>query len=352
MFDIIVGTRPNFIKAAPLIREFNKNKDSNYRLIHTGQHYSSNMSEEIFRDLELPKPSVYLQSSGTNRADVFADIVSKYQRLISETMRPSAVIVFGDVTSTVATAMTANMLELPIYHIEAGLRSFDRTMPEEINRIITDQISDRHYVSEPSGLVNLDREHVSSDRILHVGNIMIDSLVFNQPKITGIPRKQQEEFVLVTLHRPSNVDSHDKLLSILKELNKLSDDIDILFPVHPRTNNVISDLGEKIKLSPNIYLLEAQRYLNFMALLRDASYVITDSGGIQEETSFMNKPCYTLRDNTERPITIDEGTNQLITVRDIENTYVSFSETSWPADTHIPLWDGKTAERIYTDLLS
>lgn len=349
MVHIIVGTRPNFIKAAPLVRQFKKYGKPEFKLIHTGQHYSREMSDEIFKDLELPIPDIYLGAKGENSAQLFADIVSKYEKIL-DIDRPQKVIVFGDVTSTFATAMTAKMMGITVVHVESGLRSRDLSMPEEINRILTDQISDYLYVSEPSGIDNLLQENISSEKIHHVGNIMIDSLFLQLSKIKQLKNAPVSRYALVTLHRPSNVDDSKYLSNIIEKLNELSVHIDILFPVHPRTRKIIDHNPDQFLISESITLLEPQGYLKFMSLVYRADFVLTDSGGIQEETTYLNIPCFTLRNNTERPITIEMGTNELITFTDIPDLHKRIDRSKKTTSNDIPMWDGMTSERIYNHL--
>lgn len=352
LVHIIVGTRPNFIKAAPIIHQIQKHNYPLFKLIHTGQHFSREMSEEIFRDLELPKPDIYLDAKGGSTVKLFADIMNKYEAIL-RVDNPDKVIVFGDVTSTFATALTARMMGISVIHIEAGLRSRDLSMPEEINRILTDQISEELYVTEPSGVENLNLENISSSKVHHVGNIMIDSLIDQLPKIVNQDNaKKNQTYALVTLHRPSNVDNPEYLSSIIEKLNELSNHIEILFPVHPRTRKIMELHSDKFKFSDKIVVIEPQGYLKFMNLVYHSTFVLTDSGGIQEETSYLKIPCYTLRENTERPITIEMGTNELISLSDIPDLYTRLENKMDRLFQDIPLWDGKTAERIYTHLFS
>ncbi|HXJ42909.1 MAG TPA: UDP-N-acetylglucosamine 2-epimerase (non-hydrolyzing), partial [Bryobacteraceae bacterium] len=311
---IVAGARPNFMKVAPVLRIL---AASDYGfdpvLVHTGQHYSPELSDVFFEQLGIPKPEVHLEAgSGTHGAQT-AKVLEAFEAwLLKAARRPSAVVVVGDVNSTIAAALAASKLGIPVIHLEAGLRSFDRAMPEEINRLATDSISDLLLVSEPAGEENLLREGVPASRIAYVGNVMIDTLAHHVEAVRGKPTQvaPPSPFALVTLHRPSNVDDRDSLANVASFLSDISAQVHVAFPVHPRTRKQLDDFGLSGKLSNNrISLLPALGYLENLSLMCRATMVITDSGGIQEETSWLGVPCLTVRENTERPATISLGTN-------------------------------------------
>ncbi|MEA1972051.1 MAG: UDP-N-acetylglucosamine 2-epimerase (non-hydrolyzing) [Candidatus Cloacimonadota bacterium] len=352
---LIVGARPNFMKMAPLYREFKKYPDEfNVKLIHTGQHYDEKMSKVFFEELQMPQPDEYLGVGSGTHAVQTAKIMKSYEEILLA-KKPDLVIVAGDVNSTVACALDAVKLHIPVAHLEAGLRSFDRQMPEEINRVMTDAISD--YLLTPSidGNEHLNNEGVDKQKIKFVGNIMIDSLVNFLPKaeeseILEWNNLKEKEFVLVTLHRPSNVDRKEGLTIILDAFEEIQKEIKLIFPIHPRTSLRIKELGlqEKVDNMKNLFLLEPIGYYDFIRLQKDAKFILTDSGGIQEESTFLGVPCLTLRPNTERPITITEGTNKLVeldTNKIIEDAKAILSGKEKKGK--IPkFWDGKTASRI------
>jgi UDP-N-acetylglucosamine 2-epimerase (non-hydrolysing) len=335
----VVGARPNFMKAAPIIREMAKHGAVfEQTLVHTGQHYDANMSDVFFDELDLPKPAVNLDvGSGTHAAQT-AQVMLRFEPVLQE-YKPDWVLAPGDVNSTLACALVATKLGVKIAHVEAGLRSFDRTMPEEINRLLTDQISDLLLTPSQDGNDNLLREGIAPEKIHLVGNVMIDTLVHLQ------------RYLLVTLHRPSNVDDPAKLREIMQALDVLSRQLPVVFPVHPRTRRRVLDLGIATE-GKDIQLIEPLGYLDFLAFQAHAALVVTDSGGVQEETTYLGIPCLTLRPNTERPVTISQGTNQLVSstqnalIDAVERTLQRYSQMD-PATTPRPaLWDGHTAERI------
>ena len=355
----IVGARPNFMKVAPLHRAFMASGVIESKIVHTGQHYDAKMSDIFFNQLEFPKPDYYLGIGGGSHTEQTAKIMLAFEPILLAE-KPDLVLVVGDVTSTIACAMVATKEHVPVAHVEAGLRSGDRKMPEEINRILTDSISDFLFVTEHAGLVNLAKENVGDEKVHFVGNCMIDSLVHYRNKtknlnIEDILGKKATQYALVTMHRPANVDTQEGLRSIISILEKISELRPIVFPIHPRTKNNISKFGlnEELERIKNLILLEPQGYLEFLKLMENAAVVVTDSGGIQEETTFLQVPCITLRDSTERPITIQLGTNQLIPTLDSE---IIFSKVKEILEGKIkkgaipPLWDGKAAERI-TEIL-
>jgi len=324
-------------------------------LVHTGQHYDENMSKLFFDDLNIPRPDVNLEvGSGTHAAQT-ADIMKRFEPVVVD-FKPDYVLVVGDVNSTIACGLVAVKLGAKLVHVEAGLRSFDRTMPEEINRILTDSISDLLFVTEQSGIDNLKREGIDSKKVHFVGNVMIDTLLANREKAqkSGVLRMltfSPKKYGVITLHRPSNVDDIDKFGQIIAAFGEIQKEIKLVFPVHPRTRGNIrgSELEKEVEGMKNLVLLEPLGYLDFLCLMSNAAVVITDSGGIQEETTILGIPCMTLRGNTERPVTITEGTNRLVRVaaEDIVSTYHKIIKGDKDRPRRIPrLWDGKAAGRI------
>jgi len=351
----VVGARPNFMKIAPIMWEVGRRGGVDAHLVHTGQHYDERMSRLFFEELKIPKPDVDLGVGSGSHAVQTAEVMKRFEPILLE-QKPDAVVVVGDVNSTIACALTAAKLGVPVAHVEAGLRSFDRTMPEEINRVLTDAISDWLFVSEPSGVANLRREGVADERVFFVGNVMIDTLlacrelsrrstVLREMGLEGRP------YAVLTLHRPANVDDPAVLGGILRAVDRLQRELPIVFPVHPRTRKALQ--GHDLAAMPGLRLAEPLGYLDFMRLVADARLVLTDSGGIQEETTVLGVPCLTLRNNTERPATIDQGTNTLVGLdpeRIIAAGLHALSAT--PASRPAPeLWDGRAAGRIL-DLLA
>lgn len=341
----VVGARPNFMKAAPVLSALNRRSNIRQTLVHTGQHYDRNMSDVFFEELGIPDPDVNLEVGSGSHAQQTAEVMSRFEPVLLE-KKPDLVLVYGDVNSTMAAAVVCSKLLVPVGHVEAGLRSFDRTMPEEINRIITDQLADWLFTPSEDGDRNLCREGVRPDKIHRVGNVMIDSLLRLLPLAmqrgaNGFPSR----YALVTLHRPSNVDDSETLKRILECLVTMTADVAVVFPVHPRTRQRIQRFGID---TGKVHLLEPMPYLDFLALQARAAVVITDSGGIQEETTYLKVPCLTLRSNTERPITAELGTNILVG-DDMEMLKGEMSrilagrgkQGSIP-----PLWDGRAGERI------
>ena len=315
-------------------------------LVHTGQHYDVNMSDVFFQQLGMPAPDVNLQVGSNSHAQQTAAIMSQFEPVLTE-KKPSLVIVYGDVNSTIAAALVCAKLGISVAHVEAGLRSFDRTMPEEINRVLTDQISDLLFTPSEDGNRNLAREGISADRVHLVGNVMIDTLVRMLPHARVPDIDLPPRYILVTLHRPSNVDDLPWLDSMLQTLAELSDHTPVLFPVHPRTAKALNDLRKR-QGAEQVRLLEPLPYLPFLALQQKASLVITDSGGIQEETTFLGIPCLTVRENTERPITVEYGTNLLVgrdldLLREAAHRILGGEKKQG----RVPaLWDGRASERI------
>ena len=348
----VVGARPNFIKIAPLHKALSKyDSEIQHIICHTGQHFDKKMSDVFFKELEIPAPIYNLGISGGTHANQTAKIMMKFEEIL-EKENPDLVVVPGDVNSTLACGLVAAKSGVKLAHIESGLRSFNRAMPEEINRIVTDVIADYLFVSEPSGLENLKNEGINDDKIFYVGNIMIDSLVGFNDKICSentLTNLELEKggYVLVTFHRPSNVDDPVKLAELLKLLSRLAIKEKIIFPIHPRTMNNIEKYGLKGLIDEKIIQTDPLGYLNFLSLVKHSKLILTDSGGIQEECTFMGVPCITAREDTERPTTIDIGTNYLggTDFRNLDGLINQVLEK--PKKGSIPkYWDGKTAERI------
>ncbi|NNF06887.1 MAG: UDP-N-acetylglucosamine 2-epimerase (non-hydrolyzing) [Candidatus Eisenbacteria bacterium] len=355
----VVGARPNFMKIAPIVDAMSRADNLDPFLIHTGQHYDEIMSKVFFEDLGMPRPDVYLGIGSDSHTRQTARIMTDFEKLMEE-HKPDYVLVVGDVNSTLAASLVASKLRVRLGHVESGLRSHDRDMPEEINRLVTDAISDDLYTSCADAAPNLRKEGVPEEKIFFVGNVMIDSLVKHRERSRessiledlGVDSKG---YALVTLHRPSNVDVPETFQGILEALGDLSQEKPVLFPIHPRTRKRIQEFGLESKLNqyPNLRLEEPKGYLDFLRLMDNAALVLTDSGGIQEETTFLSVPCLTLRLNTERPVTVDEGTNTLVGVD--PEAIRSAGKKALTGDAKkgtIPeLWDGKASERI-VDILS
>ena len=354
----VVGARPNFIKIAPLYRAFKTHSDKVVHLIcHTGQHFDKQMSDVFFEEMELPKPHFFLAAGGGSHAEQTAKIMVGFEKvLLAE--QPDLIIVVGDVNSTVACSLVASKLNIPIAHVEAGLRSFDKSMPEEINRIVTDSISDYLFVTEQSAVENLRQSGVPDSKIFFVGNVMIDSLVNCLPSIkkSGIHDELElsgKDYILSTFHRPSNVDKRQDLMKLVAFLNQLATFSKVVFPAHPRTMRSL-EYCNLLPSKESVILIEPLGYHDFMSLVTNAKLVITDSGGIQEETTYLNIPCITVRDTTERPVTVTKGTNQI--------AGADFSKALELAKKilhgeikqgEIPeLWDGQAADRIVKILMT
>lgn len=355
----IVGTRPNFIKIAPLVNEMKKYKEIKQILVHTGQHYDKSMSKTFFDNLDIPKPDINLGVGSASDVTQTAKIMLKLGSVFYKE-KPDLVIVVGDVNSTFAAAITAKKCGIKVAHVEAGLRSFDMTMPEEINRILTDHVSDFLFTTEESGNKNLKNEGIEGSKIFLVGNVMIDTLLSHKKKsekskILSKLKLNKSNYAVLTLHRPSNVDNKKSLNYILEILNKIQQKIKIVFPVHPRTLKNLKhyNLLNKIKNSKNIILTEPLGYLDFLSLMSNSKFVITDSGGIQEETTVLQVPCVTIRNNTERPVTIKQGTNMLVSTdkaKILEVCNKLIKGTNVKGKIH-KFWDGKAAKRIVDILL-
>ncbi|MBZ5495984.1 MAG: UDP-N-acetylglucosamine 2-epimerase (non-hydrolyzing) [Acidobacteriia bacterium] len=366
----VAGARPNFVKIGPIIAELRKHPDSFFAtLVHTGQHYDDTMSDSFFRDLEIPRPDISLNVGSGSHAQQTAEIMRRFEPVLLD-LKPDYVLVVGDVNSTIACALTAAKLQSGVIHVEAGLRSFDREMPEEVNRVLTDHVADLLFVTEESGRRNLLNEGIAEDRIHLVGNVMIDSL---QRQLAAAGRSgilsrlglAPERYGLVTLHRPSNVDKLEVFPGILSSLAAISRNLPVVFPIHPRTEarlaewkldkffaNSGAEIGSEEKWH-GLYRTPPLGYLDFLQLMRNARLVLTDSGGIQEETTVLGVPCLTLRNNTERPSTIYIGTNRLVgnDPRDIEPAVAQVLATPKPTASLPPFWDGHTASRIVEVLL-
>jgi UDP-N-acetylglucosamine 2-epimerase (non-hydrolysing) len=343
----IVGARPNFMKAAPVIQALSGTTAIRQRLVHTGQHYDSNMSQVFFDQLGLPRPDYNLEVGSGSHAQQTAEVMVRFEKLLLAD-KPDLLLVYGDVNSTIATALVASKMGVRIGHVEAGLRSWDRTMPEEINRVLTDQISDLFFTPSEDGDANLIREGVGANKIFRVGNVMIDTLVrllgkATEPRIPG----RDERFVLVTLHRPSNVDDRGTLSELWDSLQRISRETQVIFPMHPRTRGRLAEYGLSAP-GPGLILSEPLGYFEFLWLQRHAAAVVTDSGGIQEETTFLQVPCLTMRENTERPITVNVGTNILIgqDTKRLEKEMEAILNGNAKNGVVPPLWDGHAGERI------
>ncbi len=361
LLDLIVGARPNFMKIAPVIRAiraFNESKTAmagelspvSYRLVHTGQHYDRNMSGSFFEELRIPEPDVNLNVGSGTQADQTAGILLGYEKLLTE-RKSDLCIVVGDVTSTMACAIAAKKMLVPVAHIEGGIRSGDMTMPEEINRIVTDSITDYFFTTSETANENLRRSGVAKEKIFFVGNTMIDTLLdsrprFSKPALWDQQLLREKNYIVLTLHRPNNVDDPANLKHLLDEISETSGGMPLIFPVHPRTRKILSNNG--IKISPALHLADPMGYLEFNYLVERALAVITDSGGITEETTVMGVPCMTLRNSTERPETVTMGTNELLgtdpsAIAPAMNKLLS---GNWKKGRIPPLWDGHTSERI------
>jgi len=351
----VCGARPNFMKIAPLAKAFEKAGCFETFVVHTGQHYDDNMSKLFFEELGIPRPNVNLEVGSGSHASQTAEIMKRFEPVVLE-HKPDYVLVVGDVNSTIACGLVAVKLGVKLIHVEAGLRSFDRGMPEEINRLLTDSISDLLFVTEQSGVDNLLREGIDSSKIHLVGNVMIDTLLANRDKaeksdVMSRLGLSKHGYAAITLHRPSNVDDIKKFAEIVTAFETIEKEMKLVFPIHPRTraNMKSSALERRIEAMKNLLLLEPVGYLDFLCLMSNAALVMTDSGGIQEETTILGVPCMTLRENTERPVTITEGTNRLvhITAEDILRNYRDIMNNRSRYSAKTPrFWDGKAAKRI------
>ncbi len=350
---VVAGTRPNFMKVAPLLRALDSSSFLDARLIHTGQHYDSNMSGVFFSELGIRSPDRNLGIHGGTVITQYAEIVKGFEQVITEET-PSAVVVVGDVTSTSACATVAAHSSIPLVHVEAGLRSFDRSMPEEVNRIITDGLSELFFCTEESGRTNLLREGHDEGSIHLVGNLMIDTLLNHmetarESRILAQLQLQHQEYALTTLHRPSNVEDQPRFEAMLNALLQISQSLPVVFPLHPRTRNALSEISifRDLQRCETVRLIDPLGYIDFLNLMMNSKLVLTDSGGIQEETTFLRIPCLTLRNNTERPITCDVGTNQLVSTTPHAVVSAFEKAIAEPVKGSVPpYWDGKSADRI------
>jgi len=356
--DLIAGARPNFMKIAPIINAIKKaqqkGKNISFRLIHTGQHYDRNMSGSFFEQLGIPEPDVNLGAGGGTQAEQTAAIMIGYEKLLMEA-KSDLCLVVGDVTSTMACAITAQKMHIKVAHVEGGIRSGDWTMPEEINRLVTDSITDYFFTTTDIADQNLLNSGVAKEKIYRVGNTMIDTLLKHRHRFQKLPiwdelKLEKGQYIVMTLHRPANVDEESKLKELLQEIIENSHDIPLIFPVHPRTEKILKTLGIS---HPKLHITDPLGYLEFNYLVERSKAVITDSGGITEETTVMGIPCMTLRDNTERPETITQGTNELLGTdpKAIKPAMEKLFAGQWKKGSIPELWDGKTGERIVEGIL-
>ena len=353
---LVAGARPNFMKIAPLVRQLKGRRGCKYKIIHTGQHYDEEMSQVFFDELEIPAPDYHLNAGSGSHAEQTAKIMTAFERVCADE-RPEVVVVVGDVNSTLACSITAKKMGIAVAHVEAGLRSGDWSMPEEINRVVTDSISDYLFVTEKSGRANLLKEGKRPESIFFVGHVMVDNLLHMKRRLDGEETAQSEvaalkvrlgvgRYAFLTLHRPANVDDPETFAGIVSALNEIARDLPILFPVHPRTRNQLGRNG--LRFSESVFLLPPLGFRDALYLWKDAALVLTDSGGLQEETTALGIPCFTIRENTERPVTIEEGTNTLVGVRP-EGILAAFSDfrAGRVKKGRVPeLWDGCAAARI------
>jgi len=350
---LVAGARPNFMKIAPIVRALQAHGGLDYRIIHTGQHYDREMNDVFFEELGIPQPDVFMGAGGGSHAQQTAKIMTAFEELC-QANTPDAVLVVGDVNSTLACSIVAKKLHIPVAHVEAGLRSGDMSMPEEINRLVTDSISDWFFVTEPSGAEHLRREGKAEDAIHYVGHVMVDNVLYQADKLaqagaefeTSGFKKKHPRYGVVTLHRPSNVDSPATMARIAGALKEIAAELPLLFPVHPRTRGNLEKFA--IDLGPHISLVGPQAYMAFLNAWKDAAVVLTDSGGLQEETTALGVPCITIRENTERPITVDEGSNVLAGTdpRRIVAEARKVLRGAGKQGRRPHLWDGRAAERI------
>jgi len=347
--------KANFMKIAPLMRAFKENGNFKPLLVHTGQHYDENMSKLFFEELEIPKPDINLEVGSGSHAVQTSEIMKRFEPVVLD-FKPDYVLVVGDVNSTIACGLVAVKLGVKLIHVEAGLRSFDRNMPEEVNRVLTDCISDLLFVTEQSGLDNLKNEGIDSGKVHFVGNVMIDTLMANREKAekSDVLKRLSltaKKYGVITLHRPSNVDDVSRFSQIVAAFEEITKEMKLVFPIHPRTRNNLkqTDLGKRFESMKNLLLLDPLGYLDFLCLTSNAALVMTDSGGIQEETTILGVPCMTLRESTERPVTITEGTNRLVrlTTDDMVKNYRAIKKESVNIRSRTPkLWDGQASQRI------
>jgi len=355
----VVGARPNFMKIAPIMKACKASKIIEPFLVHTGQHYNRRMSDLFFHQLGIPKPDINLEVGSASHAVQTAEIMKAFEPVVLN-YNPDAVLVVGDVNSTIACGLVAVKMGIKLIHVEAGLRSFDRSMPEEINRLLTDSISDLLFCTEQSGVDNLIREGIPKEKVFLVGNVMIDTLLENKTKAEGSNILNQlnlngKGFAALTLHRPANVDNPVVFGRILDALKVIQNDMPIIFPIHPRSHRNLASfhLDKRLEELPNLKLIDPLGYLDFLKVMASAQLVLTDSGGIQEETTILKVPCLTLRENTERPITVEIGSNHVVGTKteDIVRVYKKIIKENWRESQIPPLWDGDAAERIVNLLI-
>ncbi len=356
LVHLIAAARPNFMKVAPLYHELARASWCRVEIVHTGQHYDANMSDAFFRDLRLPEPAHHLEVGSGTHAEQTGRTMIAYEA-VAKMQRPDAIIVVGDVNATLACALVGAKLGIPVVHLEAGLRSRDRTMPEEINRLVTDAIADLLWTPSADADANLRAEGVPAEKIDCIGNIMIDSFeMLREPIEAAATQKRMglspQRYAVVTLHRPANVDSQERLAELVQVLRQIADVIDVVFAVHPRTRKKLEefDLLTTLASHSRIHATEPLSYVEFMNLVMDCRIAITDSGGIQEETTYLSIPCATLRANTERPITVKEGTNRLVKPAELLDAVREALAGTWPKGNRPKLWDGHTAERAARSL--
>lgn len=350
----VVGARPNFMKVAPLAREFQKSKKIEHKIVHTGQHYDRKMSKLFFEDLKIPKPDIQLGVGSGSHTVQTAKIMIAFEEYL-EAEKPDLVIVVGDVNSTVACSLTATKMRIPVAHVEAGLRSHDRGMPEELNRLVTDVLADIFFTTSQDADVNLINSGVREEQIFFVGNLMIDTLLFNLKQANKSPilkklKLKKGSYALLTMHRPSNVDTQEGLETLYEIVANTVPHVDLLFPLHPRTRNQLETFGllKKFKALKGLTLIQPQGYLDFLKLMSNSKLVLTDSGGLQEETSSLGIPCLTLRETTERPVTVTHGTNYLVgaNAANVHRHLLKILAGRNKKGKVIPKWDGKTSSRI------
>lgn len=355
---LVAGARPNFMKIAPIVRALQAYGGLAFKIIHTGQHYDRDMNDVFFEELGIPEPDVFMSAGGGSHSQQTSKIMIAFEELC-QIKRPDAVLVVGDVNSTLACSIVSKKLNIPVAHVEAGLRSGDMTMPEEINRLVTDSISDWFFVTEPSGITHLKREGKSDSEVHYVGHVMVDNLLFQAKKLANTDTSsfetnsfktthvlREKQYGVITLHRPSNVDNVKMMTRICKALKEIANELPLIFPVHPRTQANLDKFN--IDLGPNITIVGPQAYMAFLNLWKDAAVVLTDSGGLQEETTALGIPCITIRENTERPITVEEGSNVLVgtdPIRIIDEVR-KILRGEGKQGRRPNMWDGKAAERI------